>query len=106
MSANANLFYSSIFASYKPCYKKANESLLDIQLDTTILTKPSILLDPADSSRLIFVQDASNKIYLIDNKGKILWKNEMKEKIMSEVQSVNEKKKCNLSSPQKLKFMC
>lgn len=92
LSANQNLFYTNLFAEYKPCYKKASESIFETDLDTVIHTQPWPLRDAADSSVKIFVQDDALKIYLIDNTGKVLWKKAMKEKITSEVQAVHTQK--------------
>ncbi len=104
LSANQNMFYSNIFAEYKPCYKKASQSLFETELDSTIHTKPFIVIDPSDSSRKIAVQDDKNTIYLLDNSGTILWKKEMKEKIMSDIQTVNSKKELQLVFSTKTKI--
>ncbi len=93
VSAKPSMFYSSIYASYKPCYKKPPASIWEIELDTTVHQRPYVLLDPADNSTKLLVQDDAHKIYLIDNSGKIMWKRELKEKIGSEVQTLNIGKK-------------
>jgi hypothetical protein len=89
LSAKEDLFYSSIYAAFKPCYTKPASSIWETELDTTLHQRPFVLIDPKDNSRKIIVQDDAQKIYLLDNAGKVIWKRELKEKIMSEVQAIN-----------------
>jgi hypothetical protein len=96
LSANQNMFYSTLYAEYKPCYKKAAEEILETTIDTTLHTKPFIITDPSDSSKKLFVQDDANKIYLMDSKGQVLWKKEMKERIHSDVYSLRSRKEGKL----------
>ena len=85
VSSNNSLFYNNIYLKHNPVYKQETTSLWETQLDTTISSKPRIVTNHTNDSKEIFAQDDGNKIYLISNTGKILWKKQLDEKIMSDV---------------------
>lgn len=85
-SNNENgLFYSNIYLKYNPEFKKETETLWELPMDTTISSKPYIVINHNTKAKEIFIQDDANKIYLISNTGKILWSKQLQERIMSEV---------------------
>jgi WD40 repeat protein len=53
-------------------------------LDATPVSKPLIFINHNNNAKEIFVQDASNNIYLISAAGKVLWKTRIKERIRGE----------------------
>ncbi len=97
LNAAPSLFYSNVYMEYNDCYRKIDNSILDAETDTIINSKPTFLKHPKDSSVKIFVQDAANKIYLFDDRGKLVWKQEMDEKIISEVQALQDPKSKQLA---------
>ncbi len=88
-TSSDKLFYSNAYLKYNPFYKKEVETIWETKLDTTISTKPTILLNHITKSKEILVQDDANKIYLISNTGKILWTKQISEKIMSAIIQVD-----------------
>lgn len=88
-SSNKDLFYSTIFLKHNPIYKEETNSLWELPLDTTISSKPVLVTNHNTKAKDIFVQDDGNKIYLISNTGKLLWKRQLDGKIMSEVVQVD-----------------
>jgi len=85
LSADNGMFYQNIYLKQNPVYKKETTSLWETLLDTTITSKPALVINHNNQTKEIFVQDDANTIYLISNTGKILWKRKLDEKIMSEV---------------------
>ncbi|MDQ3193182.1 MAG: DUF3352 domain-containing protein [Bacteroidota bacterium] len=83
------LFYNNFYLKYNPVYKQQTKSLWETQLDSTVSSKPSMLLNHLNGSKEIFVQDDANIIYLISNTGKILWKKQLEEKIISDIHQVD-----------------
>jgi hypothetical protein len=88
-SFNNKLFYSNVYLKYNPVYKQETGTLWESKLDTTISTKPYLLINHNTKAREVFVQDDQNKVYLISNTGKIIWTKQLHEKIMSDVVQVD-----------------
>ena len=80
---NNKLFYSTIYLKYNPEIKQEISTLWETKLDTTISSKPYLVINHTTKAKEIFVQDDGNKIYLISNTGKIIWSKQLHEKIMS-----------------------
>lgn len=84
-----NLFYSSAYLKHNPSYKQESGTLWEQQLDTTLSSKPYIVINHNTQTREIVVQDDANKLYLISNTGKILWTKQLPEKIISDIKQVD-----------------
>ena len=61
----------------------------EAKLDTTLSSKPYLVINHNTKAKEIFVQDDGYKIYLISNTGKILWTKQLSEKIMSDVTQID-----------------
>ena len=88
-SEKNNLYYNNIYLKYNPVYKQETRSVWETTLDATIYSKPEIVLNHVDNTKEIFVQNESNKVYLISNTGKILWTKQLTEKIIGKVNQVD-----------------
>ena len=84
-TSSPKLFYSSLYLKYNPKYKQESGTLWESKLDTTLSSKPYLLINHNTKANEIFVQDDANTIYLISSTGKIIWKKHLQEKIMSDV---------------------
>ncbi|MBL7882819.1 MAG: DUF3352 domain-containing protein [Bacteroidia bacterium] len=84
-TANKHSFFSNVHLKFNPDYKQETGTLWETKLDTTISSKPYLLINHNTKAKEIFVQDDANKIYLISNTGKIIWTKQLSEKIMSDV---------------------
>ncbi|MCW3085319.1 MAG: hypothetical protein JWP12_2685 [Bacteroidetes bacterium] len=82
---NNKLFYSNIYLKYNPVYKQETGTLWETKLDTTVSSKPYLVINHNTKAKEVLVQDDANKIYLISNTGKIIWTKQLDEKIMSDV---------------------
>ena len=88
-TSNNKLFYSTIYLKYNPEYKKESGTLWECKLDTTISSKPYLVINHNTKAKEVFVQDDADKIYLISNTGKIIWTKQLHEKIMSDVSQLD-----------------
>ena len=84
-----NMFYQHTALDYNPNRKLEGNTLWEVALDTLVTMKPRIVLNHYTNAREIFIQDVGNKIYLIDNKGNLIWKRQLKEPIQSEVYQID-----------------
>lgn len=83
------MFYQNIYCNYNPVVKKETRSLWETVLDTLLTSRPYTVLNHYTKAKEIFVQDVANRIYLIDNKGNVLWKKQLEEPIVSEVWQID-----------------
>lgn len=74
-----------IFIQYSGQVKSLARTVWERKLDTLSVIKPAILVNHTTGEKEIFIQDASNTIYLISNQGNILWKQKTEGRIMGEV---------------------
>ncbi|MGZ4060414.1 MAG: DUF3352 domain-containing protein, partial [Bacteroidia bacterium] len=89
LNDNNKLFYSTIYLKYNPVHNKESETIWEAKLDTTVSSKPYLLINHNTKAKEVLVQDDANKIYLISNTGKIIWTKQLQEKIMSDVIQVD-----------------
>lgn len=89
-SNEGELLYNTTWLSSRPIQKKIRPHILwQTRLDGKLSMKPEIVTNHLDGSREIFVQDDNNTVYLINDAGRILWKQVLDEKINSEVYQVD-----------------
>lgn len=88
-SFNDKLYYSNIYLKYNPEYKQETSTLWETKLDTTLSSKPYLLINHNTKAKEVLVQDDANKIYLISNTGKLIWTKQLNEKLMSDVIQVD-----------------
>ncbi|WP_298553989.1 ribonuclease HII [uncultured Algibacter sp.] len=62
---------------------------LNIKLDKAILTNPQLVKNHITKQKEIAVQDVNNNLYLISNKGKILWKKQLQGPILGEIEQID-----------------
>lgn len=68
--------------------KREVNLLFATQLDTSATQRPSFI-ETDDETFSVAIQDDANTLYLIDEKGNILWKKPLEEKIMSDIHPVD-----------------
>lgn len=83
------LFYSNAYVKYNPDYKQESGTLWETKLDTSVSSKPYLVVNHNTQTKEIIVQDDANKLYLISNTGKVLWTKQLPEKIISEIKQVD-----------------
>lgn len=80
-----NLLYTNICIEYLPKREKEPQTIWQSKLDSTIITKPTLVENHNTKEKEIFVQDKSYMIYLISNNGRILWKKKLDAPILSDI---------------------
>lgn len=84
-TCNNKLYYSNLYLKYNPVYKKETGTLWETRLDSTLSSRPYLVINHNTKAKEVLVQDDANKIYLISNTGKVIWTRQLNEKIMSDV---------------------
>jgi hypothetical protein len=88
-SSEENIFYNNICLRYLPFISERPKTVWESKLDTTIISKPTLLTNFKTGQREIFVYDINNNIYLLSNSGRILWKLQLPEPIISNIYQVD-----------------
>ena len=83
------LFFSNLYLHYNPVYKQESSSLWEVLLDTSFSMKPKLLLNHYTKAKEVFMQDDGHQSYLISPTGRILWKKELGEKIISDIYQID-----------------
>lgn len=85
LTAAKELLYVNACIEYMPERQGEPETVWQSGLDSTIIGKPSLMINHNTYEREIMVQDKLNMLYLISNSGRILWKKKLGEPILGEV---------------------
>ncbi len=83
------LFYQNVACKYTFQINEKALTAWESLLDTSVFMKPVLVQNHLTGEKEIFVQDASNKIYLINSTGRILWSQYVDGPVMGEVYQVD-----------------
>ncbi|MFO7658076.1 MAG: DUF3352 domain-containing protein [Bacteroidales bacterium] len=89
LSPQRQYLYTSIFIKGISEYNDKPRTVWESLLDTTICSKPQFVVNHNTRQTEIFVQDENNNIYLINQVGRILWKQNIPEKINSSINQID-----------------
>ena len=89
--------YDHDFAHVNGIIKKTKEKALqnsiseelNIKLDADILNNPQLVINHLNKQKEIVVQDIKNKLYLISNTGKILWKKQLDGAVLGQIEQID-----------------
>uniref|UniRef100_UPI004048BC11 ribonuclease HII n=1 Tax=Mariniflexile sp. TaxID=1979402 RepID=UPI004048BC11 len=89
--------YDSNFAHINGIIKKSKSIAvensiseeLNIKLSADILTNPQFVVNHITKEKEIVVQDVKNNLYLISNKGKILWKKQLEGTVLGTIEQMD-----------------
>jgi len=62
---------------------------LNIKLDKALLNAPQFVKNHITKQKEIVVQDVNNNLYLISNKGKILWKKQLQGRVLGKIEQID-----------------
>lgn len=88
-SSENGMFYQNISFKYASQIKEKALTAWESLLDSSAVSKPSLVINHNTKEKEIFIQDAANKIYLINSTGRILWKLKMDGPLLGEVHQVD-----------------
>jgi len=83
-----NVFYK-IHASFNPKNKIYQNTLWEALADTNLYRLPVQVINHNNNEKELVCQDMNNTLYLLSNTGKILWKKNLKEKMLGDPAQVD-----------------
>jgi hypothetical protein len=87
-SANDELFYTNFFLSFNPEPKEESPVIWELSLEDDIVKGPDYFKFGLNDQEIILAVDLSNSLYMISRTGRVLWKRNVPEKIISSFHSV------------------
>ncbi len=89
--------YDTNFAHVNGIIKKSKtrasqnsvSEILNIKLDNDLLNTPQFVTNHITKQKEIVIQDVNNTLYLISNKGKILWKKQLQGVVLGKVEQID-----------------
>ncbi len=81
--------YNNYLFRYQPTNKVKAATEWETRLDTTIAFKPVMVINHNNAEKEVFLQDMKNNVYLINNAGRIVWKQTLDEPIMGDIYQVD-----------------
>lgn len=83
------MFFTNLFLNYNSVEESQNLSLTECKLDTSYSIKPWIVKNHYTKEKEIIIQDDANKLYLINNIGKVIWEKQLEAQIIGEIAQVD-----------------
>ncbi len=88
-STEGRLFYQSVSCKYTAQIKEKAMTVWESLLDSVAVIKPVLVVNHNTAEKEIFVQDAANRVYLINSTGRILWKQRLEGPILGNLYQVD-----------------
>lgn len=86
---SGDMCYNNLFIKYIPRIQEEPKTVWETHLDTAVDFKPALVTNHNTGENEIFVQDLNNKVYLINNVGRILWEKQLEQQIMSDIYQID-----------------
>lgn len=89
LNGGSDMVFTNIATRFSSEQIDDPQTVWETRLDTSFAMKPQLVINHNTNNREIFVQDLHNKIYLINDVGRVLWKRKLPEAIMGEVNQLD-----------------
>ncbi|NJO88418.1 MAG: hypothetical protein HC831_05210 [Chloroflexia bacterium] len=90
---SGDMVFTNFYTNFNSKYKKRNENIWEVQLDTTFSMKPTIVRNHTTGNNEVIIQDDANNLVLIGASGKVIWKKKIDGEIISEIHQIDKYKK-------------
>jgi len=82
ITADDDFYFTNLYLSYNQVKESEKKTVWESKLDTVFTMKPFLFSNHLSGDYDVFVQDMTNKLYLISPSGRILWKSQLDEPIL------------------------
>ena len=89
MSVAKNLLLNNINIFYDDKFQENLKEEWFVQLDSSIATTPYFVNNHFTKQKMIIVQTQSNRVYALDNEGKVIWNKLIDSKIIGKINSID-----------------
>lgn len=84
-----DLYYNQAFLRYHPGYSPETNALWEARIDAPVAYPPTFFTNHYTGDLEILVQDSVGRLYLLDNKGSVLWKRKLPQIIRGDIHQVD-----------------
>jgi len=89
LNGGSTMLFNNINVQYSPFTSEDPQTSWETRLDTTFSMRPQLVINHVTKSQEIIVQDKKNKLYLLNDVGRILWTKQLAEPINGDVTQVD-----------------
>jgi len=89
LTSSKKMLYANFILTYSEEIRKKTKTVWESRLDTTFSSKPWLVVNHNNDEKEIILQDDKNQLYLINSSGRIMWKVEIPEKIISDITQID-----------------
>lgn len=89
LSGGSNMIFNNISIQYSPYTAEEPKTAWETRLDTVFNMRPQLVTNYITKSQEIIVQDVKNKLYLLNDIGRIIWTKQLPEPIMGDIEQVD-----------------
>jgi hypothetical protein len=89
LKGGGSMIFNNICIQYSPYTAEDPQTAWETRLDTTFTMKPQLVINHVTRNQEIIIQDIKNKLYLINDVGRILWTKQLPEPINGEIRQVD-----------------
>jgi WD40 repeat protein len=87
-----NMLYNNIVIQGTETVIDKPQTVWESRLDSIVINKPALVINHDNNTKEIMVQDYNNKLYLISNSGREVWRINLDERITSEIYQIDKYK--------------
>jgi len=89
LKGGRNMIFNNISFQYSPYTAEDPKTVWETRLDTAFKMMPQLVINHVTKSQEIVVQDLKNKLYLINEVGRILWTKQLPEPIIGGLEQID-----------------
>jgi hypothetical protein len=89
ITSENDLAYNNIIIKYTPDMRDEAQTVWESRLESRIITKPKFVVNHYTGDKEIFVQDEMHNVYLLNNSGRVLWKQKIDGQILSDIYQID-----------------
>ncbi|NVO08559.1 MAG: DUF3352 domain-containing protein [Bacteroidales bacterium] len=89
LNGGSRMIFNNINFQYSPFTSEDPQTSWETRLDTALSMRPQVVINHVTKSQEIIAQDEKNKLYLLNDVGRILWTKQLPEQINGEITQVD-----------------
>ncbi len=89
LNGGSGMIFNNISIQYSPYASEEPQTAWETRLDTIFTMKPQLVINHITKNQEIIVQDVRNKVYLLNEVGRIIWTKQLPEPIIGDVTQID-----------------
>lgn len=87
-----DLIFTNFYSNFNPQFRRTKKNIWETHLDTSFSMKPVLVKNHVTGNNEVLIQDDANRLVLIGEDGKVLWKKNIAGKILSDIYQIDKYK--------------